>query len=128
MNGEGGVERGNRRVLEYFGKTYDELKHWETTDAIHPDDLPRVIAAWKNSVENGTPYEVEHRLRRADGVYRWFESRGLPLRDDEGRVVRWHNLLTEIAKRRKSEENLRRSDDDFLHAEDLTHPRHSSHV
>jgi len=53
MNAEGGVELVNRRVLEYFGKTYDELKHWETTDAIHPDDLPRVIAAWKNSVETG---------------------------------------------------------------------------
>jgi PAS domain S-box-containing protein len=121
MNAEGGVELINRRVLEYFGKTYDELKHWETTDAIHPDDLPRVIAAWKNSVENGTPYEVEHRLRRADGVYRWFESRGLPLRDDEGRVVRWHNLLTDIDERRKSEEKLRRSEADLLEAERLSH-------
>ncbi len=118
MNAEGGVELVNRRVLEYFGKTYDELKHWETTDAIHPDDLPRVIAAWKYSVENGTPYEMEHRLRRADGVYRWFESRGLPLRDSEGRVVRWHNLLTDIddrkhaeAERGLAEEALRKSEE-----------------
>jgi len=118
MNAEGGVEFVSRQVLEYFGKTQDELKQWETTDAVHPDDLPRVIAAWRNSLENGAPYEVEHRLRRADGVYRWFESRGLPLRDSEGRIVRWHNLLTDIddrkhaeAQRGLAEEALRKSEE-----------------
>ena len=121
MNADGRVELVNHRVLEYFGKTHDELKHWETTDAVHPDDLPRVIAAWKNSVENGTPYEMEHRLRGADGVYRWFQSRGLPLRDGEGRVVRWHNLLTDIDERKKSEEKLRRSETDLLEAQRLGH-------
>src|SRR5216684_8541206 len=106
MNAEGGVELVNRRVLEYFGRAHDELKHWETTDAVHPDDLPGVIAAWRKSVENGTPYDFEHRLRGADGVYRWFQSRGLPFRDSEGRVLRWHNLLTDIDERKKSEEKL----------------------
>ena len=118
MNAEGGTELVNRRVLEYFGRTHDELKHWETTDAVHPDDLPGVIAAWRNSVENGAPYEVEHRLRGADGVYRWFQCRGLPLRDGEGRIVRWHNLLTDIddrkhaeAERSLAEEALRKSEE-----------------
>lgn len=118
MTAEGGVEFVNRQVLEYFGRTDDELKDWETTDAVHPDDLPRVIAAWRNSVENGAPYEVEHRLRGAGGVYRWFESRGLPIRDGEGRILRWHNLLTDIddrkhaeAERSLAEEALRKSEE-----------------
>ena len=118
MNAEGGLELVNRQVLEYFGRTLDELKQWETTNATHPDDLPRVIAAWRNSVEHGTPYEVEHRLRGADGVYRWFQARGLPLRDCEGRTVRWHVLLTDIderkhaeAERSCAEEALRKSEE-----------------
>jgi PAS domain S-box-containing protein len=119
MSAEGEVEFVNRQVLEYFGRTRDELKYWETTNAVHPDDLPRVIAAWRNSVENGIPYDLEHRLRGADGVYRWFHSRGLPFRDSEGRVLRWHNLLTDIDERKKSEEKLRRSEADLLEAQRL---------
>jgi PAS domain S-box-containing protein len=103
MNAEGGIEFVSRQVLEYFGKTLEELQHWETTDAIHPDDLPHVIAAFRKSMENGTPYEVEHRFRRADGVHRWFQARGLPLHDGEGRVVRWQNLLTDIDDRKHAE-------------------------
>jgi len=121
MSAEGKVEHVNHQVLEYFGRAHDELKDWETTDAVHPDDLPAVIAAWRNSVENGAPYDVEHRLRGADGMYRWFQCRGLPLRDGEGRVVRWHNLLTDIDERRKSEEKLRRSEADLLEAQRLGH-------
>jgi len=118
MNAEGGIEFVSRQVLAYFGRTLDELKRWESTDAIHPDDFPRVIAALQDSGENGTRYEVEHRLRRADGVYRWFQSRGFPLRDGEDRVVRWHNLLTDIddrkhaeAERSNAEEALHKSEE-----------------
>jgi PAS domain S-box-containing protein len=85
---------------KYFGRTLDELKRWGTSDAVHPDDLPTVVAAWTHSVETGAPYEFEHRIRRADGVYRWFQSRGHPLRDAGGRMVRWYNLLTDIDERR----------------------------
>src|SRR5258706_8062874 len=78
MTAEGGVEWVNRKVLEYFGKTMDELRDWGTGSLVHPNDLPRVVAAWMHSIESGTPYEAEHRLLRADGMYRWFCSRGLP--------------------------------------------------
>ena len=121
MTPEGGVEHVNRQVLEYFGRTLEELKQWGTTDAVHPADLPRVIAAWQHAVETGRPYEFEHRIRRADGEYRWFQSRGLPLRDAEGRIVRWYNLLTDIDARRQSEEKLRRSEADLLEAQRLSH-------
>src|SRR5437667_8845958 len=73
LNAAGEVELLNRQVLEYFGKTTEELKNWATSDAVHPDDLPRVIDTWKRSIETGEPYDLELRQRRADGVYRWFQ-------------------------------------------------------
>ncbi|HEX7139623.1 MAG TPA: sigma 54-interacting transcriptional regulator, partial [Vicinamibacterales bacterium] len=73
------------------------------------------------AVETGEPYDYEHRLRRADGVYRWFHSRGRPLRDAEGQIVRWYNLLTDIHARKESEEKLRRSEADLLEAQRLSH-------
>src|SRR5262245_26044093 len=120
MTAEGAVEYVNRQILDYFGRTLDELKQWGTTDAVHPDDLPRVIAAWRSSIEAGTPYEIDHRLRRADGVYRWFHSRGLPLRDAEKRIVRWYHLLTDIEEHKKTEERLRHSQTDLLEAQRLS--------
>ena len=111
MTAEGGVEYVNRQVLDYFGRTLEELKQWGTTDAVHPDDLPRVSAMWRSSLEAGTPYNFENRLRRADGVYRWFQSRGFPLRDAEGRIVRWYNLLTDIDERKCAEDALHKSEE-----------------
>jgi formate hydrogenlyase transcriptional activator len=106
MSAAGEVERLNRQVLQYFGKTAEELKSWATTDAVHPDDRPRVIAAFTRSVETGNPYDIEHRCRRADGVYRWFQVRALPVRDTEGRVINWYILLTDIDERKQAEDRL----------------------
>jgi len=121
MTPEGRVEHVNGQVLEYFGRTVEQLKQWGTTDAVHPADLPGAIAAWQHAVETGLPYEFEHRIRRGDGEYRWFQSRGLPLRDAEGRIVRWYNLLTDIDARKQSEERLRRSEAELLEAQRLSH-------
>jgi PAS domain S-box-containing protein len=118
---EGKVEFVNNQALEYFGKTLEELKGWATSDAVHSDDLPQAVAAWRHSVETGDPYDVDHRLRRADGAYRWFHSRGLPLRDTDGRIVRWYNLLTDIDERRRAEEKLPRSEAYFSAAQKLSH-------
>jgi PAS domain S-box-containing protein len=120
MTADGAVEYVNRRVLDYFGRTLEELKQWGTSDAVHPEDLPRAVAAWRSSIETGTPYEFEHRLRRADGVYRWFISRGLPLRDAEGRIVRWYNLLMDIHEHKETEEKFRRTHADLLEAQKLS--------
>jgi len=106
MSADGKVESVNNQTLQYFGRTREELEGWTTSDAVHPDDLPKAVAAWTHSVATGEPYDVDHRLRRADGVYRWFNSRGLSLRDADGRIIRWYNLLTDIEDRRRSEEKL----------------------
>ena len=81
MGAMGEVEFLNRQTLEYFGKTNEDLKNWALVDAVHPDDLPRVIETRIKSIETGQIYDVEHRCRRADGVYRWFQVRGLPARE-----------------------------------------------
>src|ERR1700680_1488968 len=107
----GEIELLNRRVLEYFDKTPEELVNWRTSDAIHPDDLALTIAAWTRAIQTGEPYEREHRQRRADGVYRWFHTRGLALRDKEGRIVRWYLLPIDVDDRRRAEEALRKSEE-----------------
>jgi len=106
----GEVEFLNRQTLEFFGKTNEELKDWALIGAVHPDDLPRVIEVRKQSIETGQIYEVEHRCRRADGVYRWFQVRGLPVRDAENKVTAWYLLLTDIDDRKRAEEALRASE------------------
>jgi PAS domain S-box-containing protein len=99
----GEVQLVNRQVLEYLGRTLDELKTWATTDVIHRDDLPEAIAAWKRSIDSGSPYDVEHRVRRADGIYRWFRVSGHPVRDTDGRIVHWCILQTDIDERKRAE-------------------------
>src|SRR5262249_42981559 len=106
----GEVEFLNRQTLEYFGNTSEELKNWALIGAVHPDDLPRVIEARKKSIIAGDIYDIEHRCRRAEGVYRWFQVRGLPVRDAEGTIATWYLLLTDIDDRKKAEEALRSSE------------------
>jgi formate hydrogenlyase transcriptional activator len=108
-NAAGEVELQNRQILEYTGKTIEEMKHWETSDILHPDDLPRMIDAWRRAIDTGEPIDVEHRSRGADGVYRWFHARGLPQRDADGRIVRWYNLVTDIDERKRVEGELERA-------------------
>ncbi len=101
----GEVEVVNRPLLEYFGKDMEEIRKWQITDAIYPDDLPLALETFEK-LPTGDPFDVEHRLRRFDGVYRWFQSRGLPLRDQEGQILNWYVLLTDIEDRKKAEEAL----------------------
>jgi PAS domain S-box-containing protein len=110
MGPMGEIEFLNRQTLEYFGKTTGELKDWALIGAVHPDDLTRVIEARKKSIETGQIYEIEHRCRRADGIYRWFQVRGLPVRNTENKVTAWYLLLTDIDDRKKAEEALRSSE------------------
>jgi PAS domain S-box-containing protein len=113
MTAAGEIQLLNRQVLEYFGKTTEELKNWAVSDAVHPYDLPSLTDAWRRSVETGQPFEHEHRERSADGVYRRFRSRALPARDTEGRITGWYMLLTDIEDRRRAEDELRQDDASF---------------
>jgi PAS domain S-box-containing protein len=111
MTPAGETEMVNQQLLAYTGQTAEDLTNWH--EKIHPEDRRRVSECWRRSVENGTPYEAEERIQRADGVYRWFHSRGLPMRDTEGHIVRWSLLLTDVEDRKRAEESVRASEFNF---------------
>src|ERR1700735_1960625 len=111
----GEVETVNRQVFEYFGQSLEELKNWEATDAIHPEDLPHVAEIFTRALACGIPFQHDQRLRRFDGEYRWFESRGVPVRDAAGRIVRWYVLMTDIEDRKRALAQLEQMQSDFAH-------------
>ena len=103
-----GQERlyANRPALDYFGSTLDEWRQESFGNAVHPDDLERLRAAADRPLMIDSPYEMEIRLRRADGRYRWFLTRYNPLRDEQGKVMRWYAAATDIEDRKRAEERL----------------------
>ena len=110
LSATGYVEVVNRQLLEYFGQTLDELRHWGTNGTVHPEDLPHVVEVFTRSITSGTPYEIVQRLRRTDGIYRWIQNSGFPLRDTNGQIARWCVLLTDIDDRKHAEDALRASE------------------
>jgi PAS domain S-box-containing protein len=74
---------------------------------VHPDDRQRAINAWLHSVESGANYETEFRLRSKDGSYRWFRSRALPIRDDDGKIVKWYGTCSDIHDSKLLEQSMR---------------------
>src|SRR3984885_5087838 len=112
-NGE--VETVNRPLFEYFGRSLEELKNWGTSDAVHSEDLPRVLELNMRGLASGLPFDFELRLRRFDGEYRWFDTRVVPIRDDSGRIERWYNLLMDIEDRSRALARLEQMQSDFAH-------------
>ena len=106
----GSIDMVSHQALEFFGRTLEELREWGTSDTIHPEDLPGVIDAFTLALTTGRPYEFSARFRRADGVYRWLQDRGSPLRDKNGDIVRWYLLITDIEDQKRAEEALRESE------------------
>ncbi len=101
------------RPSNISGRTLEELKSWQTSDVVHPDDLQHTIDAQRRAHETGGAYNVESRHRRADGVFRWFNVRGFPLRDTQGRILRWFHLQIDVDDRKRAEEALRASERDL---------------
>jgi PAS domain S-box-containing protein len=93
----------NQRWLDYTGLTIEEARGWGWKVAIHPDDLPRVLDVWQGLLVSGKSGELEARLRRADGVYRWFLFRVEPLRAPQGTIVKWYGTNTDIDDRKRAE-------------------------
>ena len=95
----GDVETVNKQLLEYCGRTLEELKQWGTSDTVHPDDRPRVIESFTHSITSGDPYDFETRIRRFDGIYRWFQVCGLPLRHPALRETPAHDCARQPQRR-----------------------------
>ena len=98
---EGALDFVNRRTVEYFGRSSDEIVGAGWQDVIHASDLPPVVECWQRSLATGVEYEVEFRLRRQDGQYRWHLGRAVPLRDSSGAIVRWLGTNTDIDERKR---------------------------
>src|SRR5262249_17702883 len=106
LSPDGTPEIFNRPFLQYLGKTAEETKKWKTNDIIHPDDLPHSIELFGDAISKGQPFDIEHRLHRFDGAYRWFENRGVPVRGAEGRILHWNVLVTDIDERKRAESRV----------------------
>ncbi len=107
---DGALDFFNRRWLEYVGLSLEEIQGWKWTASIHPEDVEQFVEKWRASVESGEPFEAESRLRRADGEYRWFLHRKVPLRDGLGKIVKWYGSSIEVEDRKRAEEKIRRDE------------------
>lgn len=117
---DGKLEFANQRLLDYTGRTQASICDWDWVSLIHPDDLPDTLKHWGHSIATGHPYSVEHRTRGADGIYRWFHVAGLPLRGEDGQIVRWYVLVNAIDDRKKSEEALSKAQMELAHITRVT--------
>jgi PAS domain S-box-containing protein len=110
----------NKRWLDYTGLSLQEALGWEWRKVIHPDDLPKLLETWRRILDSGDRAEVEARMRRHDGEYRWFLFRPEPLRDKAGQIVRWYGTNTDIEDRKRAENALRRSEAYLAEAQRLS--------
>jgi PAS domain S-box-containing protein len=101
---DGSAEYINQRWLNYTGLSAEEAAGWGWTVALHDEDSTNLMDKWRAAVATGEPFEAEARFRRADGKYRWFLARGVPLRDELGNIVRWYGTNTDIDDRKQAEE------------------------
>jgi PAS domain S-box-containing protein len=111
---EGAVDFVNQRWMDYTGLSFEEEME-DPTRPVHPEDLPRVMEKWRANLAAGEASEDEIRLRRADGEYRWFLVRTAPLRDEQGKVVKWFGISIDIEDRTRAEEALRSSEREHRH-------------
>jgi len=107
---DGNIDFLNQRWREYTGLTMEQARGWGWQQTIHPDDVAALVAYWKSVLASGKPGETEARLRRFDGVYRWFLFRGVPLYDGKGKLLSWYGQTTDIDDRKRAEEQLRQDE------------------
>ncbi len=116
-NPDGWIDFYNEGWYRYTGTTLEEMEGWGWESVHDPDDLPRIKKGWIESLEKGEAFDMEFRLRGADGVLRWFLTRAVPVRDDTGRIVRWFGTNTnidELKQVRADLESASRAKDEFL--------------
>jgi PAS domain S-box-containing protein len=118
---DGSVEFVNRRWSNYTGLTTNEARGSGWRAAIHPEDIGWLSDQQRSAMASGRPFELEARMRRYDGQYRWFIHRAEPLMDDRGKILKWYGTNTDIDDRKRAEEALRRSEAYLTESQRLTH-------
>ena len=103
---DGYIDYFNRGWLDFFGKSLEDVCGWRWTETIHPEDVAAIVQKWHAALASGEPFEIETRVRRADGSYRALLHRKLPLRDEHGNIVKWFGSSTDIEDRRCAERRI----------------------
>jgi PAS domain S-box-containing protein len=100
---DGHLDYFNQRWLEYVGLSLEEIKGWAWTNVIHPEDVDGMVKEWRAAIASGEPFAYEARVRRAEGEYRWMLHHKVPLRDEQGDIVRWYGSSIDIEDRKRAE-------------------------
>jgi PAS domain S-box-containing protein len=103
---KGDVDYFNQQWSTFTGLTLENIKDWRWTKFIHPDDAEKTSRHWRQSLDTGEPFESQHRIRRADGVYRWHLSRATPMRDAANNITMWISSNTDIEDQKRTEDDL----------------------
>ena len=112
-DGDGYIFWYNDRWYDYTGTTLEEMQGWGWQKVHHPNEVERVVERIKTAFKTGDPWEDTFPLRSKNGEYRWFLSRALPIKDQEGKVVRWFGTHTDVTEQREMERALRESRDEL---------------
>jgi PAS domain S-box-containing protein len=97
----------SKTVRDYSGMGIEDFLNLGWKEFIHPDDFPETAKAFYHAIQTGESYRIKHRLRRADGQYRWHDARGEPLRDKLQRIIQWYGLAVDIDGAKRAEDELR---------------------
>jgi len=103
---DGYIDYFNRGWLDFFGKSLEDVCGWRWTETVHPEDVSAIVQKWHAALASGEPFEIESRVRRADGSYRALLHRKLPLRDEHGNIVKWFGSSIDIEDRRCAERRI----------------------
>src|SRR5216683_7558010 len=106
----------NQRILDYGGMRFEDFSNLGWQEFLHPEDFPETARAFYEAIQTGEPYEAVHRLRRADGQYRWHHARAEPLRDKEQRIIQWYGLSIDIDDGKRAENELRSTQEKLARA------------
>jgi formate hydrogenlyase transcriptional activator len=116
---DGSLDFLSRGWLEYGGLPQTDFLDWRWTAAIHPEDVEAFVDKWRAALASGEPLVAESRVRRADGEYRWFLHRNVPLRDETGKIVKWYGTGIDIEERKTAEEKIREQETELRQILDL---------
>jgi formate hydrogenlyase transcriptional activator len=118
---DGYLDYFNRGWLDFLGKSLEDVCGWRWTESIHPEDVAGIVQKWHAALESGEPFEAEARVRRADGVYRAFLHRKVPLRDEHGAIVKWFGSSVDIEDQKRAEERIAQKTQELRRSEFCLH-------
>ena len=110
---DGACDYFSTQWTQHTGAPETQLLGWRWLEVLHPDDREPTKQLWMDSVAGRGPYDVEYRVRGRDGTYRWYKTRGVPIRDSTGEIVKWFGTCTDVTDLKRAEEALRESEQRF---------------